>query len=136
MKIHDVAFWHIQQFDQSQLERSLGSSTTLVVDAASPGVEVAIQADQKDAHLIILTDEKQGVCGVLAPAEFKQKVQHHRGKMFSSLEEAILDLATDPLEIGRGFHHEWLNHDRPSLFWCDQGQHMTDETPCSIHGRG
>ena len=132
MKIHDIAYHDVGIFPSYQLESSLTSDKTLVVPDYTPALEAISQAAAKDARLIIVTDVQSQITGLLAPGIWKTKIESYRGVPFDDLHAAVQTLTVDPLEIARGFHHEWFNTDRPELYWCPAG-HLTDESPCSLH---
>jgi hypothetical protein len=135
MKIQDIAFHNVADFNQTRLQQSLSAKDTLVVRATDPAVKIAAKADKLNTRLIVVTtDEKTQISGLIAPAEWKKKYSQYRSKDFGSLQDALEDVLADPIDQARGFHHEWLNHERPTLFWCIKGSHYTDEDPCSRHG--
>lgn len=133
MKIFDIAFHGVSTFNLSQIERTRHFQGTFEVHAQVPAFDAIKAAQEQNARLIFVVNDDDAVSGIVMPGSLKQRIENYRGVLFETLPDALLAMQEDPLEISRGFQHEWLNSERPKLHWCSGG-HMTDESPCSIHG--
>jgi hypothetical protein len=132
VKIGDIACTNLMDLSAERIQATCHSSGTLVVSAETPAI-AAIQTALKDeARLILVTDQIGDVTGLVAPAWLQGQLGIHRGSY--DILQGLSEMQSDPAEIARRFHHEWLTHERPTLHWCSQGNHLTDEDPCSSHG--
>lgn len=135
MTIANIANQNLEGIDPLRFQSTLQSEHTLRVPLLAPAVEVAKLADAMQAGLVIIYDPAQQIHGVVAPEWVKERVSRILGKPFSTLAEALEDMAHDPIEQQRGFHHEQLTEDRVTLYFCSAG-HYTSSKPCPHHEGG
>jgi hypothetical protein len=131
VRIIEIAFHGVDALDSERLERSRKALGTLVVPAEADAADVALRADSERAGLILVTDDADVVRGVVLPTWVTSQVQRIMRRPVGTLGESISVLAEDPQGVLYGYSHEWLNLDRPELYWCNAG-HYTDRcNPCS-----
>jgi hypothetical protein len=132
MKISDIASRDLSHLDRDTLKNTLSSPTTMVVRAGDSALKVAKMADTKKPGLIVIVGSSNAVRGVVSPDWVLKQFASRRKRKFATLYSALKDLESDPNEVIREFHHEWLNG-RISLFYCATGNHYTSRSPCPIH---
>lgn len=133
LKSIDVAFHGISNLDSKKLGSSRLARSTLVVDEDSSAIDTARLVEKVDARLVVVIGPGGGVRGVIFPKSVVGRMQRIRGSLGTDFPTVIEEFARDPAEAKRGFHHEWLNAERPDMYWCVAGQHYVDRCPCDEH---
>jgi len=137
MKIIDLAFqgqhYTLGSDYQSKLEKSRTWQKALVVPGKLAATEVAELVDLNTMDLVVVLDEHQKAIGVVAPntvarRAVKQLAIKPRSQDFA---DVVTEIAKKQRKDKAGF--EWLNTMRPTLFWCDGGNHLTPKRPCPDH---
>lgn len=137
MKIIDLAFqgenYTLKPLDRSRLEQSRAWDKALVVPGKLAAQEVAEIADLNTMDLIVVLDEQQKAVGVVAPGIVTGRaIQRLQIKPKSEdFADAVAEIAKKQRKDKAGF--EWLNTMRPTLYWCDAGNHLTPKDPCPDH---
>jgi hypothetical protein len=131
IRIIEIAFHGIDELDEERLQRSRNAGGTLVVPIETDARGVALRAETENAGLILVTDEADVIRGVVLPDWVAHQVSEIMHQPATTLGEAVRVLAEDP-RAPFTYGHEWLNLDRPELYWCDAG-HYTHRCPCSVH---
>ena len=130
MRIKDISYWDVGEFDTEQLEQTRRAPGTLVVHENTPAIDVATATDAIGSRVVILVDDNDQPTGVFVPPEVTQKLRDLLGIAGGDLADALREMEPRPEEREREYHHEWLNYVRPRLFWCSIGNHHTDVLPC------
>jgi hypothetical protein len=133
MMIGAIAFQQLQTLDSQLLENTCNAKCTLKVQENKPAMEVAIEALRMNAGLIITLDMTGNVTGIVAPDWVLNQYSRMKGLHFPSFVDALDIVEKDPDERARGYHHEWLNVDKPDLYRCPKG-HLVSSKPCPDHG--
>jgi hypothetical protein len=131
MKIQDIAYRSVSEFDERWLEHTRSRRGTIEVREDTPAIEVAQQVDDIGARLILVTDVSHAVVGLIAPHDFQRRLSNEFGSLVSSFVAAIH--AVD-LNLPTGDPSTFRDLGRPELYWCAVGAHYTDELPCPEHG--
>ena len=135
MEVRKIAFFDINQLDSFKLERSRESACTLVVREDADAVEVAAEAEQGGFPLVLLTDIKGDISGLIAPKLLTQAIETWRGRNFPKLSVALQEIDWHSSEISwEDFQLEWHSSGRATPVWCHKGGHFIDEEPCAVHG--
>src|SRR5262249_30104825 len=130
MRIMDLAFHDVAKLDVARLEATLTGPGTVVTQMERPAFEVAREVERIQAGMIVVTDSEGEIRGLVAPNYVRIQVGKHVQPV-SSFREALEALITNPSEGARNYRHEWLNEERPTLYWCEGG-HLTDQCPCQV----
>jgi hypothetical protein len=132
VKIIDIAFHRVSDLNPNKLEQSRHALGTLVVDAEDAALEVAALVDRREVSLVLVTDSMGEISGVVSPSWVIRQISRQRLTKVQTLSDALDVLVSDPRETLHHYRHEWLNSDRPDLYWCDGGGHYVSKCPCSV----
>lgn len=132
MKILDIASHDISHLDADALKDTLSSPATMVVRPGESALKVAQRVVANEPALILVVNSANVVKGIVSPDWVLEQIASRRKKQFRTLYSALKDLESDPTELTRKFHHEWLTG-RISLFYCAPGNHYIARSPCPIH---
>ncbi len=130
MNINDFAFWGIQEYNLAELDMSQRDLGTLSVHKDNDALAVATFVEISGKELITTVDDYNEIVGVIVPKKLLGRINLNMGKNYKSLPEALADIANDPEEIARHFHHETNNYLKIELNWCDRHKHLTADNPC------
>lgn len=136
MTIGDIAGKNLEGLDPMHFQATLQSEHTLRVPMHAPALEVARLVDSLRSGLVVVYNPSHQIHGIVAPEWVKERMTGLRGREFSSLADALEDMAHDPIEQQGGFHHERLTEDRVTLYLCSVGPHYTSSRPCPFHEGG
>jgi hypothetical protein len=136
MRIIDVAYHNVGELDRIKINNSLASPDMLRVPLDTPAIEVFSGMKKTRPPLILVVDELNEVRGVVAPNWIERQLQQNKGQAGQTAIEILIDMQHDPKEQVRGYHHEWLNFQRPVLYYCGGGSHYTDRCPCPAGHKG
>ena len=131
VRIIDIAFHRVDEIDDERLGRSRSADGTLIVPTEADANDVAVRAETENAGFILVTDESDTIRGIVVPRWVAHQVSRVMGQPVETFVEAVGVLSSDPRGAVQGYGHEWLNFDRPELYWCEAG-HYTDGCPCSV----
>ena len=134
MKIKDISFGNVNEFDLGRIERSRRALGTLVVAEDTPAIDVAKAVDAlgAQASVVVLVDSNDFVSGLFVPEDFMQKWQRSKGIQTERLTDALITLESDSLNPAHDSLRQMFTLDRPLLGWCEIGAHETI-LPCRIH---
>ncbi|HET9495232.1 MAG TPA: hypothetical protein VFR15_13470 [Chloroflexia bacterium] len=130
MRIIDVAYQNVGELDRTKVSNSLKSPGMMRVPLNTPAIEVFSRIKTSKTPLILVVDELNELRGVVAPAWIEKQLQDRKGGAGQTTVDILIDMELDPKEQVRGFQHEWLNFERPVLYYCNGGKHYTDRCPC------
>jgi hypothetical protein len=118
----------------------------LTVSSREPARLVALVAEEKEAHAVIVTDRfRQNVpVGLFFPGVLRERLQYTSLVRNSSLAPAIKELTDEGDIVGAitaiedkhdEFHSESINFSRPNPYVCagDGPSHMRSTCPCEYH---
>lgn len=105
--------------------RALTAPSTLATGA------VAQIVDLNRFNLIVTLDNQKTVNGIVSPNHWIQTAVGLFGNTPASFSDAISRLVnpyqSNHLDLSR------IVANRPKLYWCEAGKHLTTEDPCSEH---
>jgi hypothetical protein len=114
-----------------QLDKTKPWSRALVVRSAFPALEVADMVDLNNMNLVLTVDQEDKIEGVLAPESMRGLAAHILPSQFTSdkFSTVVSEIIKQSRNRKAGF--DWFSSRGPDLYWCDRGQHMTTELPCT-----
>lgn len=74
IRIRDVSFWNLSEFEADKVEETHRAAGTLVVREATSAVTVATAAEAIDARVVVVVDNPGETTGIFIPDEVKTKL--------------------------------------------------------------
>jgi hypothetical protein len=139
IKLEDIAYNQLDLLDPYQLDKTIQSDSTLTLSGSTDAFKAAELLSRNNATTIIVTDDSENVQGVVFPNWVQSQLLIARGISTNSFAEAVEHIKHEgDVDIGNSgdipsYHHEWLNLDRPALYWCEEGEHYIDTSTCPYH---
>ena len=131
MKIEDIAYSRVSEFDERWIEESRNRPNTIEVPEHRLAIDVAQHVDDVGATLVLITNISNAVIGLIAPDAFRRRVSNEYGSVLSSFVSAIHTVADPSLTAIDSSTLRDLG--RPELWWCDDCGEYKDEVPCPLH---
>ncbi len=132
IRIKDVSFWDLAQFDRDKVEKTRRAVGTLVVREEASAIAVATAAEAMKSRVVVVVDNQDKPTGIFVPDEVKIKLRRAKAISVDVLSDVLGELEHDSEEQEREFHHEFLNFARSDLKWCSAGAHYSTD-PCPDH---
>jgi hypothetical protein len=123
--IMDLAYQNdLGGFDNYQLDETLKSPYTMMVHYREPALEVAQAAQATRASLIVLQNDSEVPCGVVAPTHFVNRAMQIYAISDLSFPEVVAHLETHPGGVDKRIL------ERKDLEWCPRHNHLV-VPPCT-----
>lgn len=139
VKLKDIAYGQLNLLDSDKLDKTIHSDASLMMSGDADAFVAADKLAASGATSIIVTDDDGNVRGLIFPTWIQEQLLKTRRVNTADFEEALRYIKEEgdlnvsyPGELPT-YHHEWLNLDRPALFWCDKGEHYIDTQTCPYH---
>lgn len=139
VKLDDIAYMQLGELDSDLFDKTLNSNCTLKLAGSTDAFSAADLISSNKATTIVVTDDNDRVQGVVFPNWLQTQLLTVRGIKTESFADALSRIKQEGDEIAEGtgqapsYHHEWLNYERPVLYWCDAGEHYIDSETCPYH---
>lgn len=113
--------YHLKEVDDTfQMEHGLHAENGLVFSPDTDAKTVASCLDDKGLDVALIGDtNSDAVFGVFVRDHFRHQLARHKGLEVRSATEGLTKMLEDPNEVVNALQHEWLNHERPVIYWCD-----------------
>jgi hypothetical protein len=134
MSVGDVANRDLSDLDPRILQDSMYAANTLVVPEEADALEMARAVDAGQHALVLVIDQLQQVSGFLSPQWTQNECARLLTRPFSSLEDALRELARGPARMIGEFRQDEQFNERVDLYLCPKG-HYTTQKPCPLHER-